>query len=223
MYIDRLRELPLPLGIATRFEADVNLTSLREGFKNPDFKLTPEFEATVSELNNPDLDSLIKHGRGTLGLIKCRVSDGVSLPPNDDRAARVILDEIHLDRLALALPWKLTREEAEAFYDPIKEKYEHREQKSDYGDTVWDGVINHAISGAVTLLLITGDGAVPYWRERMGATRPSESPRGSIRATYAKDTMLPNNLVHGSESPDEVLRELTVVRSSLIAVRNLLK
>jgi nucleoside-diphosphate kinase len=77
---------------------------------------------------------------------------------------------------------------------------EHRE-KPFFGELV------EFITSAPTLaLVLEGDSAIQVVRTTMGATNPVESAPGTIRGDLA--LAMPNNLVHGSDSPESAEREI---------------
>ncbi len=55
-------------------------------------------------------------------------------------------------------------------------------------------------------LAIAGPDAVALVRKMMGATKPADSAPGTIRGDFA--TVVTENLVHGSDSPESAKREL---------------
>jgi nucleoside-diphosphate kinase len=77
---------------------------------------------------------------------------------------------------------------------------EHRE-KPFFGELV------DFITSAPTLALaLEGEGAIAVARTTMGATNPASAAPGSIRGDLALS--MPDNLVHGSDSPESAEREL---------------
>ena len=77
---------------------------------------------------------------------------------------------------------------------------EHRE-KPFFGELV------EFITSAPTLaLVLEGDGAIATVRTTMGATNPADATPGSIRGDLALS--MPDNLVHGSDSPESARREI---------------
>ena len=55
---------------------------------------------------------------------------------------------------------------------------------------------------------VTGENAITCWRTLMGPTNPVDAPPGSIRGDYA--TLIGENIVHGSDSPESAVRELAL-------------
>ena len=77
---------------------------------------------------------------------------------------------------------------------------EHRE-KPFFGELV------DFITSAPTLAMVfEGDGAIATARKTIGATNPAEADPGSLRGEFA--LAMPNNLVHGSDSPESAEREI---------------
>ena len=79
---------------------------------------------------------------------------------------------------------------------------EHRE-KPFFGELV------DFITSAPTLaLLLEGEGAIAVVRTTMGATDPANAAPGTIRGDLALS--MPDNLVHGSDSPESAQREIAL-------------
>jgi nucleoside-diphosphate kinase len=63
------------------------------------------------------------------------------------------------------------------------------------------------ITSAPTLaLVLEGESAISVVRTTMGATNPTNAAPGTIRGDLA--LAMPNNLVHGSDSPESAEREI---------------
>ena len=79
---------------------------------------------------------------------------------------------------------------------------EHRE-KPFFGELV------EFITSAPTLaLVLEGESAISVVRTTMGATNPADAEPGSIRGDLA--VAMPDNLVHGSDSPESAAREVAL-------------
>jgi nucleoside-diphosphate kinase len=79
---------------------------------------------------------------------------------------------------------------------------EHRE-KPFFGELV------EFITSAPTLaLVVDGEGAIAVVRTTMGATDPAQAAPGTIRGDLALS--MPDNLVHGSDSPESAEREIAL-------------
>ncbi len=85
---------------------------------------------------------------------------------------------------------------------PLGEEHyaEHRE-KPFFGELV------DFITSAPTLaLVVEGESAIQVVRTTIGATNPLDADPGTIRGDLA--LAMPNNLVHGSDSPESAQREI---------------
>ncbi len=88
----------------------------------------------------------------------------------------------------------VSRELAEEHYA------EHRE-KPFFGE-----LVEFITSTPVVAMRLEGDGAIKVVRKLMGSTNPAEAAPGTIRGDLALS--MPDNLVHGSDSPESAQREL---------------
>jgi nucleoside-diphosphate kinase len=77
---------------------------------------------------------------------------------------------------------------------------EHRERPF-FGE-----LVEFITGGPVVVARISGEQAIAVWRTLMGPTNPVEAPPGSIRGDLA--TLIGENIVHGSDSPESAAREL---------------
>src|SRR5207237_9692323 len=81
-----------------------------------------------------------------------------------------------------------------------EQHYAEHSEKPFFGELV------EFITSAPTLaLVLEGEGAIAVVRSTIGATNPSEAAPGTIRGDLA--LAMPNNLVHGSDSPQAAARE----------------
>ena len=88
----------------------------------------------------------------------------------------------------------VSRELAEEHYA------EHREKP------FFEELVEFITTTPVVAMRVEGDGAIQVMRRLMGATNPAEAAPGTIRGDLALS--LPDNLVHGSDSPESAQREL---------------
>jgi nucleoside-diphosphate kinase len=77
---------------------------------------------------------------------------------------------------------------------------EHRE-KPFFGE-----LVEFITATPVVAMRIRGEGAIKAMRTLMGATNPADAAPGTIRGDLALS--MPDNLVHGSDSPQSAEREL---------------
>jgi nucleoside-diphosphate kinase len=69
-------------------------------------------------------------------------------------------------------------------------------------------LVDFITSGPTLALVVEGEGAIATMRATIGATNPSQAVPGSIRGDLA--LAMPDNLVHGSDSPESAAREIAL-------------
>ena len=79
---------------------------------------------------------------------------------------------------------------------------EHRE-KPFFGE-----LVEFITSGPTLAFVLEGDGVIATARTTIGATNPAAADPGSLRGDFA--LAMPNNLVHGSDSPESAEREIAL-------------
>jgi nucleoside-diphosphate kinase len=79
---------------------------------------------------------------------------------------------------------------------------EHRE-KPFFGE-----LVAFITSGPTWALVVEGEGAIATLRATIGATNPAQAAPGTIRGDLA--VSMPDNLVHGSDSPASAAREIAL-------------
>lgn len=82
-----------------------------------------------------------------------------------------------------------------------EEHYAEHRDKPFFGE-----LVEFITSTPVVAMRVEGEGAIRVMRNLMGATNPAEAAPGTIRGDLALS--LPDNLVHGSDSPESAVREL---------------
>lgn len=87
----------------------------------------------------------------------------------------------------------LTRKQAEKFYEV------HRDRG------FFPGLVEFMTSAPVIVMILKHDNAVEEFRRFIGATDPAMAEKGTIRADFA--TSVQKNAVHGSDSPENAIRE----------------
>jgi len=90
---------------------------------------------------------------------------------------------------------KLTREQAEKFYEIHKNKPFFRD------------LVNFMTSGSVIVIALERENAVNYLREIMGSTDPGKAAPSTIRSRYGSD--IQRNAIHGSDSEQNARKELS--------------
>jgi nucleoside-diphosphate kinase len=74
------------------------------------------------------------------------------------------------------------------------------------GRAFYDSLLGFLTSGPTVALVLEGREAVSVVRGMMGSTDGAKSPPGTIRGDYAISVQ--NNLIHGSDSPDNAAAEI---------------
>ena len=82
-----------------------------------------------------------------------------------------------------------------------EEHYAEHAEKPFFGE-----LVEFITSGPTLALVLEGEGAIPVVRKTMGSTNPADACPGSIRGQFALS--MPDNLVHGSDSPESAEREI---------------
>jgi nucleoside-diphosphate kinase len=82
-----------------------------------------------------------------------------------------------------------------------EEHYGEHRDKPFFGE-----LVEFITSGPVVVARLEGEGAIAAWRTIMGPTDPADAPPGTIRGDFG--SIITENLVHGSDSPESAEREL---------------
>jgi nucleoside-diphosphate kinase len=69
-------------------------------------------------------------------------------------------------------------------------------------------LVDFITSGPTWALVVEGEGAIATLRRTIGATNPADADPGTIRGDLA--VSMPDNLVHGSDSPESAEREVAL-------------
>src|SRR5881398_3176591 len=81
--------------------------------------------------------------------------------------------------------------------------YAEHAEKPFYGE-----LVEFITSGPTLAFALEGEGAIATCRKTIGATNPADADAGSLRGEFA--LAMPNNLVHGSDSPESAEREIGI-------------
>ena len=84
-----------------------------------------------------------------------------------------------------------------------EEHYAEHKEKPFFGE-----LVAFITSGPTLAFVLEGEGVIATARVTIGATNPAEAKPGSIRGSLA--SAMPDNLVHGSDSPESAQRELAL-------------
>jgi nucleoside-diphosphate kinase len=84
-----------------------------------------------------------------------------------------------------------------------RQHYAEHAEKPFFGE-----LVSFITSGRTLALVLEGEDAVRVTRSTIGATNPVDAAPGTIRGDLA--LAMPNNLVHGSDSPETAAREIAL-------------
>src|SRR5438046_8725558 len=84
-----------------------------------------------------------------------------------------------------------------------EEHYAEHAEKPFYGE-----LVSFITSGPTLALVLEGEGTIAVVRTTIGATNPADAGPGTGRGAPARST--PDNLVHGSDSPESAGREISL-------------
>ncbi|MFN3076097.1 MAG: nucleoside-diphosphate kinase [Alphaproteobacteria bacterium] len=96
---------------------------------------------------------------------------------------------------------RMTSEVAGKFYDV------HRER------SFFSSLCEFMCSGPVVVQVLEGEGAIVRNRDVMGATNPANAAPGTVRHEFAES--IEANSVHGSDSPENAVREIAFFFSEM--------
>jgi nucleoside-diphosphate kinase len=84
-----------------------------------------------------------------------------------------------------------------------EEHYAEHKEKPFFGE-----LVDFITSSPTLAFVLEGEGAIATARKTIGATNPAEAEPGSLRGDFA--SAMPDNLVHGSDSPESAQREIAL-------------
>ncbi|MBF97262.1 MAG: Nucleoside diphosphate kinase [Alphaproteobacteria bacterium MarineAlpha9_Bin4] len=90
---------------------------------------------------------------------------------------------------------KLTRKQAEAFYEIHKDR------------PFFSELVDFMISDNISVQVLEAENAVSYYREVMGNTDPEKAEENTIRKLYGSNIQC--NAVHGSDSEENAEKEIS--------------
>lgn len=74
------------------------------------------------------------------------------------------------------------------------------------GKPFFAGLVDYITSAPVVVMALEGTNAIAAARKTIGATKPNEADAGTIRGDFALE--IGRNLVHGSDSPENGVKEV---------------
>jgi len=81
--------------------------------------------------------------------------------------------------------------------------YAEHKEKPFFGE-----LVDFITSGPTLAFVLEGEGVIATARTTIGATNPADATPGSLRGDFA--SAMPDNLVHGSDSPESAAREIAL-------------
>jgi nucleoside-diphosphate kinase len=84
-----------------------------------------------------------------------------------------------------------------------EQHYAEHEAKPFFGE-----LVEFITSGPTLAFVLEGEGVIATARTTIGATDPADAMPGSLRGQFA--SAMPDNLVHGSDSPESAAREIAL-------------
>ncbi len=84
-----------------------------------------------------------------------------------------------------------------------EEHYAEHSAKPFFGE-----LVEFITSSPTLAFVLEGEGVIATARKTIGATNPADACAGSLRGQFA--AAMPDNLVHGSDSPESAAREIAL-------------
>jgi len=188
-------------------------------FYSPELDRTEKFdiapmEQLVSLLRDERLLELARSGNLSLAMIRPSVGEESNvLRLSDTDAADEIENQIENLGVVAKFSFMFDDETIETFYEgPSKDSMKNGEpRRYDEFTSKWDEFRALMTSGPTTgLLLYSPDDAIEIWRSHLGHWNIEKTrDQATIRGRLGVDNY--NNLVHGSDAPDSVVRELDLI------------
>lgn len=114
------------------------------------------------------------------------------------------INAIGLDIVAMEM-MHLTKDHAAILYSVHK------------GQDYFENQINFMSSGPCVVMVLEGEEAITRWRKEMGRTNAMIADPGTIRGDFRDpDSVLPRNLVHGSDSLESAKQEIICFWPNLV-------
>jgi nucleoside diphosphate kinase len=163
------------------------------------------------------LGSLASSNRLTLALLRpCLGPEANLLGAEDLSVASLIENRIQGLGIAVKFSLQLDTQAVDEFYSghPKEVMTKMRPYYYTSFDSKWEEFHFMMKKGNSTVLLLTGDDAIPTWRSQLGNWNvDANRVNGTIRGDLATDNY--NDLVHGSDSKESLIRELDVIRDCI--------
>jgi nucleoside-diphosphate kinase len=133
----------------------------------------------------------------TLAIVK---PDGVARNLTGEIIRRIEASGLRISALRME---HLSKKQAEGFYVVHKDR------------PFFPSLTAFMSEGPVVLMILSGEGAIKKWRDRMGATNPEKAEPGTIRRDFGMS--IERNTTHGSDAPETAAFETSYFFSQLEA------
>jgi nucleoside-diphosphate kinase len=140
-----------------------------------------------------------EHTEMTLGIVK---PDGVNRNLTGEIIKRIEAQGLRVVALKML---KLQQSDAEQFYAV------HRERP------FFPSLIAYMASGVIAAMVLEGSDAIRRYRDLMGTTDPKKAAPGTIRSDFG--VSIEQNTVHGSDSPESAVSEISFFFNRLEIVK----
>lgn len=171
----------------------------------------------INLLSDQDLLSEIRNGNVTLAMIRPELDSSTAIHGNDIAIAEEI--ETYIADLGILAKFSLTFDEeaVNEFYSggPKEVQLEQPPMRRNT-ETRWNEFVAIMTSGPTTILLLhTPEGnAIQEWRRQVGHWNiEANRDPATIRGKFGLDNY--NNLVHGSDAPESVEREVGIIKECI--------
>ena len=94
--------------------------------------------------------------------------------------------------------------------DPATARAHYAEHE---GKPFFAGLVDFITGGPTFCAVVEGPDVIGQWRAMMGATNPAQAAPGTVRGDLASG--MPDNITHGSDSPQSAAREIGLFFPSL--------
>ena len=104
------------------------------------------------------------------------------------------IESAHLEIKAMKM-LHMSKDQAKGFYAVHRDK------------PFFESLTDYMSSGPIVVMLLQGENAIQKYRDLMGATKPEEAEKNTIREKFGKD--VEKNSVHGSDSQETAETEIS--------------
>lgn len=187
--------------------------------RTSDDRSAESLSQVLDTISDPRLEEEILEGNITLAMVRPNVGpEANTLGLSDIEAAERIEEMIEGLGVLAKFSFNFTTEAVEEFYGGGPRESMSKESPIDSTryDNRWPEFVDFMTSGPTTVILLysPNNDAIPAWRNHLGHWNIDEvRDEATIRGKLGVNKY--NNLVHGSDAPESVIRELTIIKSCI--------